>query len=105
MADDPQNNNADLVWLHVHVPKAGGSTLRHLMRRNFGNDFYNSASLLETKQYSRVDVREIVRCHPQYKCISDHKWLSVTFAIPSNALSRDIFSIVILKKSIALLSE
>lgn len=74
MADEIQNDNADLTWLHVHVPKAGGSTLRHLMRRNFGDDFYNSASLLETKQYSRVDVREIVRCHPQYKCISDHKF-------------------------------
>ena len=74
MADDIQNNKADLTWLHVHVPKAGGSTLRHLMRRNFGDNFYNSASLLETKQYSRVDVREIVRCHPQYKCISDHKF-------------------------------
>ena len=74
MADDIQNNKADLTWLHVHVPKAGGSTLRHLMRRNFGVNFYNSASLLETKQYSRVDVREIVRCHPQYKCISDHKF-------------------------------
>ena len=74
MADDTQNNNADLTWLHVHVPKAGGSTLRNLMRRDFGDDFYNSASLLETKQYSRVDVQEIVRCHPQYKCISDHKF-------------------------------
>ena len=74
MADDTQNNNAALTWLHVHVPKAGGSTLRHLMRRNFGDHFYNAASLLETKQYSRVDVREIVRCHPQYKCISDHKF-------------------------------
>ena len=74
MADDTQNNTADLTWLHVHVPKAGGSTLRHLMRRTFGDAFYNAASLLETKQYSRVDVREIVRCHPQYKCISDHKF-------------------------------
>jgi len=74
MADDNENNRPDLTWIHVHVPKAGGSTLRHLMRRSFGDNFYNSASLLETKQYSRVDVREIVRCHPQYKCISDHKF-------------------------------
>ena len=76
MADDHENEYTGpaLTWLHVHVPKAGGSTLRHMMRRNFGDDFYNSASLLETKQYSRVDVREIVRCHPQYKCISDHKF-------------------------------
>lgn len=61
------------VWLHVHVPKAGGSTLRQLMNRNFGEGYYNSNSLLETKQYTREDVSEIVRCHPWVKCMSDHK--------------------------------
>ena len=61
------------VWLHVHVPKAGGSTLRQLMNRNFGDGYYNSRSLLETKQYTRADVSEIVRCHPWVTCFSDHK--------------------------------
>lgn len=61
------------VWLHVHVPKAGGSTLRQLMNRNFGKGYYNSSSLLETKQYNLDDVSEIVRCHPNVKCFSDHK--------------------------------
>ena len=61
------------VWLHVHVPKAGGSTLRQLMNRNFGDGYYNSRSLLETKQYTRSDVSEIVRCHPWVTCFSDHK--------------------------------
>lgn len=60
-------------WLHVHVPKAGGSTLRQLMNRNFGKGYYNSNSLLETKQYTREDVSEIVRCHPWVECMSDHK--------------------------------
>lgn len=61
------------VWLHVHVPKAGGSTLRQLMNRNFGDGFYNSNSLLETKQYTREDVSEIIRCHPWLRCFCDHK--------------------------------
>ncbi len=61
------------VWLHVHVPKAGGSTLRQLMNRNFGKGFYNSKSLLETKQYTREDVSEIIRCHPWVECFCDHK--------------------------------
>ena len=61
------------VWLHVHVPKAGGSTLRQLMNRNFSPGYYNSSSLLETKQYTRNDVSEIVRCHPWVTCLSDHK--------------------------------
>ncbi len=61
------------VWMHVHVPKAGGSTLRQLMNRCFGKGFYNSNSLLETKQYTRDDVSEIVRCTPWLECLSDHK--------------------------------
>ena len=61
------------VWLHVHVPKAGGSTLRQLMNRSFGEGYYNSNSLLETKQYTFEDVSEIVRCHPWVRCMSDHK--------------------------------
>lgn len=66
-------------WLHVHVPKAGGSTLRQLMNRNFGNSFYNSNSLLETKQYTCGDVSEIIRCHPGVECLSDHK---LSFDLP-----------------------
>ena len=61
------------VWLHVHVPKAGGSTIRQLMNRNFGEGFYNSNSLLETKQYTRDDVSEIIRCHPWLRGFCDHK--------------------------------
>ncbi len=61
------------VWIHVHVPKAGGSTLRQLFNRNFRQGYYNSNSLLETKQYTCDDVSEIVRVHPWVKCFSDHK--------------------------------
>ena len=61
------------VWLHVHVPKAGGSTIRQLMNRTFGEGYYNSNSLLETKQYDCEDVSEIIRCHPWLRGFSDHK--------------------------------
>ena len=90
MADDNENIEPDRTWLHVHVPKAGGSTLRQLMNRNFDDGYYNSVSLLETKQYSRVDVREIVRCHPQYKCISDHKF---SFDLPYESEFVNILSL------------
>ena len=37
---EDQNELLRKVWLHVHVPKAGGSTLRQLMNRNFGEGYY-----------------------------------------------------------------
>lgn len=77
-------------WLHVHVPKAGGSTLRQLMNRNFGDGYYNSQSLLETKQYSRYDVSEIIRCHPWVKCFSDHK---LSLHLPYQHPDCDVYAI------------
>jgi Sulfotransferase family len=71
--NNPNHTPNRTTWLHVHVPKAGGSTLRQLMNRNFGKGYYNSSSLLETKQYTFDDVSEIVRCHPNVVCFSDHK--------------------------------
>lgn len=71
--DDVQSTTKRTTWLHVHVPKAGGSTLRQLMNRNFGEGYYNSNSLLETKQYSSSEVAEIVEAHSWVKCLSDHK--------------------------------
>lgn len=47
--------------------------MRHLFRRNFDKGYYNATSLLETKQYSPEEVSEIIRCHPQVTCYSDHK--------------------------------
>ncbi|MEZ6093893.1 MAG: sulfotransferase family 2 domain-containing protein [Pirellulaceae bacterium] len=78
------------VWLHVHVPKAGGSTLRQLMNRNFGTGYYNSQSLLETKQYTREDVSEIVRCHPHVSCMSDHK---LSLDLPYDHEHADVYAI------------
>ncbi|MEM7453092.1 MAG: sulfotransferase family 2 domain-containing protein [Planctomycetota bacterium] len=78
------------VWLHVHVPKAGGSTLRQLMNRNFGDGYYNSNSLLETKQYTCDDVSEIVRCHPWVKCFSDHK---ISLDLPYDHEHAEVFAL------------
>lgn len=61
------------MWFHVHVPKAGGSTLRQLMNRNFGKGYYNSVSLLESRQYTCQDVRDIASSQPWLRCMSDHK--------------------------------
>jgi len=61
------------LWFHVHVPKAGGSTLRQLMNRSFGKGYYNSVSLLESKQYTCDDVRDIAKSQPWLRCMSDHK--------------------------------
>lgn len=77
-------------WLHVHVPKAGGSTLRQLMKRNFGDAYYNSQSLLETKQYSCLEVSEIIRCHPWVQCFSDHK---LSLDLPYFHEDCDVYSI------------
>lgn len=85
-----ENEKKRSIWLHVHVPKAGGSTLRQLMNRNFGKGYYNSSSLLETKQYTHDDVSEIVRCHPWVTCMSDHK---LSLDLPYHHEHADVFAL------------
>ncbi len=85
------------VWLHVHVPKAGGSTLRQLLHRNFGQRYYNSTSLLETKQYTREDVSEIIRCHPQFACISDHKF---SLDLPYDHAEADVYALCFVRDAV-----
>lgn len=86
----PEHKNHRMTWIHVHVPKAGGSTLRQLFNRNFGEGFYNSSSLLETKQYTAEDVSEIVRCHPWLQCLSDHK---LSFDLPFDQADARVMAI------------
>ncbi len=85
------------AWLHVHVPKAGGSTLRQLMNRNFGDNYYNSNSLLETKQYTREDVSEIVRCHPWVRCMSDHK---LSLDLPWDHAEASVFGLAYVREPV-----
>ena len=85
------------AWLHVHVPKAGGSTLRQLMNRNFGDNYYNSNSLLETKQYTREDVSEIVRCHPWVRCMSDH---NLSLDLPWDHAEASVFGLAYVREPV-----
>ena len=78
------------IWLHVHVPKAGGSTLRQLMNRTFGDGYYNSNSLLETKQYTSAEVNEIIRCHPWLTGFSDHK---LSLDLPFDSQHADVHAL------------
>ncbi len=88
--NSPAISTRRTVWMHVHVPKAGGSTLRHLFRRNFDKGYYNATSLLETKQYTREEVSEIVRCHPQVTCYSDHK---ISLDLPYEHRDVDVYAV------------
>lgn len=90
-------NTRRTVWLHVHIPKAGGSTLRHLFRRNFNKGYYNATSLLETKQYTRDEVAEIVRCHPQVTCYSDHK---LSLDLPYLHPQADVYAVCFVRDAV-----
>ncbi len=85
------------VWLHVHVPKAGGSTIRQLMNRTFGEGYYNSHSLLETRQYSRQDVSEIIRCHPWLRGFSDHK---LSLDLPFDCEHAEVYALCFVRQPV-----
>lgn len=85
------------LWFHVHVPKAGGSTLRQLMNRNFGKGYYNSVSLLESKQYTCEDIRLIADSQGWLNCMSDHK---LSLDLPYGHKDRDVHALAFVREPV-----
>ena len=61
------------IFVHIHIPKCGGTTVLDLLSRNFGADLGNVNSILNDYQYDAVQVARIIDYFPQLKCLTGHK--------------------------------
>lgn len=61
------------VWMHVHVPKCGGSTLRYVLSRNFEEGYYSGHTLMDQLIYTKDQIEVILNRNPWLRCYSDHK--------------------------------
>ncbi|MBW1887598.1 MAG: sulfotransferase family 2 domain-containing protein, partial [Deltaproteobacteria bacterium] len=72
------------VWINIHIPKCGGSTVVNILRQNFGAGFRDGRALLDTFQYTSSQVAEILNYHPYITCYSDHKLsMDLPFDLPN----------------------
>ena len=61
------------VFIHLHIPKCGGTTVSDFLYRNFGPRLLLTNGALNDYQYSAEQIEKIIDHHPQIECISGHK--------------------------------
>lgn len=61
------------VFVHLHIPKCGGSTIVDFLWRNFGPDLGKTNSILNDYQYDAAQVARIIDHFPHLKCLTGHK--------------------------------
>lgn len=66
------------VWLFLHIPKCGGTTIRDILTRNFGQTFKSGTSLVDWPCFTSDQTRDILQSFPHIRCFADHR-----LAIPS----------------------
>jgi hypothetical protein len=61
------------VFIHLHIPKCGGSAVVDLLWRNFVTGLGTTNSILNSYQYDTKQVARIIDYHPDLKCLTGHK--------------------------------
>ena len=61
------------IFVHLHIPKCGGSTVADFLLRNFGPDLGNTNSILNDYQYDNAQVAKILDHFPNLRCLTGHK--------------------------------
>lgn len=76
------------VWIYSHIPKCGGTTLKSLLRRSFGEAFRDEVSLLYHKfQYSGEEIQAILDGNPMLECIAGHRFGALMPRIPNVSIT------------------
>lgn len=61
------------IWIHVHIPKCGGTTFNNYLKNNFKEGYLNTNSILNDYQYSIQQIRRIIQLYPSCTCLTGHK--------------------------------
>ncbi len=61
------------IFIHLHIPKCGGSSVSSFLKQNFGKDLYSCNSILNDYQYTSEQVYKIINHYPNLRCLTGHK--------------------------------
>lgn len=61
------------LFVHLHIPKCGGSTVVDFLSRNFGPDLGTTNSILNDYQYDAAQIARIIDNFPHLQCLTGHK--------------------------------
>ena len=81
------------IFIHIHIPKCGGTTVRDFLKRNFKSDLGTTTGILNDYQYNSKQVQRILELHPNLRCLTGHK-LSMDLPKSSKLMNINTFSII-----------
>ena len=79
------------IFVHLHIPKCGGSSVTEVLSRNFGPRLATTNSILNNYQYDAAQVARILDYHPHLQCLTGHK-LSLDLPFDRNDLDIHAFT-------------
>lgn len=72
-ATPAQSRTALPVFVHVHVPKCGGTTVNLLLERWFGKGFERWYSSIPERIWSLSEMETFVAARPHLRCFASHE--------------------------------
>lgn len=61
------------IFVNVHIPKCGGTTLQNIFKRIFKNNFHSDYTIPSEPQYKRSQFVQIFEHYDRINCFSSHK--------------------------------
>ena len=81
------------IFVHLHIPKCGGSAVIDVLRRNFRSGLGNTNGILNDYQYDAEQVARIIRHYPDLRCLTGHK-LSLDLPFDREGLDIQAFTFI-----------
>jgi len=61
------------IFIHLHIPKCGGTSIVSYLENVFGSAFKTTNSILNDYQYSASQISRIIDHFPEMQCLTGHK--------------------------------
>ena len=81
------------VFVHLHIPKCGGTAVVEVLSRNFRGALGNTNGILNDYQYDADQVARIIQHYPHLRCLTGHK-LSLDLPFDREGLDIQAFTFI-----------
>ena len=83
------------LFVHVHIPKCGGTTFQKILKKNFGTGFRRVEGTIEGKK--PLDLKKLIENDPKITCLSSHR---LSLNLPSKVNNKKVITIAFVRNPV-----